>query len=100
MRLVSLKYAALLVTISLPFAVNAHADALGSPINSRLSDGRISGNSAANRLSLKTEDLREKDQALQPASKKKVADATPPRRSRAISSEMRAKKTRRVVAGQ
>jgi len=99
MRLVSLKYAALLVAISLPFAVNAHADALGSPINSRLSDGRISGNSAANRLSLKIEDLREKDEALQTASKKKEADA-PPRRSRAISSEMRAKKTRRVVAGQ
>jgi hypothetical protein len=100
MSFLSRRLAALLVALFLSFSGHANADAIGARLDTRLSANRVSGRSSENLLSLKAEDLREKGEALQTAAKKTEADVPIARRSRAVSDEMRAKKTRSVVARQ
>ncbi len=91
---------ALLMVPGLTLARHAAADAIGARIDSRLSTNRITSKSAPNRLSVRAEDTREKDEALQTAAKKSEPDVPAAQRERAASDAMRAQKTRNVVAGQ
>jgi len=91
---------ALFLILGFTLARNAGAGNIGTRIDARLPANRTSSKLASNRLAARAEDEREKDQELQTAAKKKEPDTPTAQRIRAISDEMREKKTRSVIAGQ
>lgn len=81
-----------------PFG-SAHAESLGARQDSRLSGNPLNQRMSSSRLAVGKIDARDRDEALQAVIVKK-ASAQDPQQIRGVSSEVRAQKTRRVVAGQ